>query len=317
MGHKEKPTSVNLTNTPVLVTGASGFIGTALCSHLRNAGAQVFAVSRRPQSGGADGLRWLQSDMADDASAREAYDAAQPAIVFHLAGAVSGTRNLDYVLPAMRDNLVSSVTMMTLAAERKCQRMVIVGSLEDPDGDDITPYPASPYAASKWGVFHYARMFNALYQLPIVTARVLMAYGPAQPDHVKVVPYSILSMLRGEAPKLGSGSRGMDWVYVDDVAEGLIAAGTTPNVEGRVFELGTGEATTVRRVVEMIAEIISPPPDAMPQFGAQADRTMDRVRVARLEPSRDALGWQPTTSLRGGLEQTVAWYAGWLARQRT
>jgi nucleoside-diphosphate-sugar epimerase len=70
-------------------------------------------------------------------------------------------------------------------------------------------------------------------------------------------------------------------------------------------------------VVEIIAEIIAPPPDAMPQFGAQADRTMDRVRVARLEPSRDALGWKPTTSLRGGLEQTVAWYAGWLAQQRT
>ena len=295
------------------MTGASGFIGTALCARLRKAGAQVFGVSRRPQAGA--GVRWLQADMADEASARGAYDAAQPAVVFHLAGAVSGTRNLDYVLPAMRDNLVSTVTMMTLAAERKCQRMVIAGSLEDPDGDDITPYPASPYAAAKWGVFHYARMFNELYQLPVVTARVLMAYGPAQPDHAKVVPYSILAMLKGEAPKLGSGSRGMDWVYVDDVAEGLIAAATIPNVEGRVFELGTGQATTVRRVVEMIAEIIRPAPDAMPQFGAQADRQLDRVRVARLEPSRDVLGWQPTTPLRGGLERTVDWYARWLTER--
>ena len=297
------------------MTGASGFIGTALCARLRKAGAQVFGVSRRPQAG--VGVRWLQADMADEASARDAYDAAQPAVVFHLAGAVSGTRNLDYVLPAMRDNLVSTVTMMTLAAERKCQRVVIVGSLEDPDGDDITPYPASPYAAAKWGVFHYARMFNELYQLPVVTARVLMAYGPAQPDHAKVVPYSILAMLKGEAPKLGSGSRGMDWVYVDDVAEGLIAAATIPSVEGRVFELGTGQATTVRRVVEMIAEIIRPAPHAMPQFGAQADRQLDRVRVARLEPSRDVLGWQPTTPLRGGLERTVDWYARWLTEGRT
>jgi nucleoside-diphosphate-sugar epimerase len=307
---------VNLTNTPVLVTGASGFIGAALCARLRRAGARVFAVSRRPQTDAGDGTRWLQADMADEASARNAYDSAQPAIVFHLAGAVSGTRNLDYVLPALRDNLVSTVTMMTIAAERKSQRMVIVGSLEDPDGEDITPYPASPYAASKWGVFHYARMFNALYQLPIVTARVLMAYGPAQPDHAKVVPYSVLSMLKGEAPRLGSGSRGMDWVYVDDVAQGLIAAGTAPGVEGQVFDLGTGEATTVRRVVELIAEIIDPPAAAMPQFGAQADRQMDRVRVARLERSRDALGWQPTTPLRNGLEQTVAWYGRWLTQQQ-
>jgi UDP-glucose 4-epimerase len=306
---------VNLTNTPVLVTGASGFIGTALCSRLSKAGAQVYGVSRRRQAGA--GMHWLQADMADEVSARAAYDAAQPAVVFHLAGAVSGTRNLDYVLPAIRDNLVSTVTMMTLAAERKCQRMVIVGSLEDPDGDDITPYPASPYAAAKWGVFHYARMFNELYQLPVVTARVLMAYGPAQLDHAKVVPYSILAMLKGEAPKLGSGSRGMDWVYVDDVAEGLIAAATMSNVEGLVFELGTGQATTVRRVVEMLAEIIRPAPDAMPQFGAQADRQLDRVRVARLEPSREVLGWQPTTPLREGLERTVDWYARWLTEPRT
>jgi nucleoside-diphosphate-sugar epimerase len=107
----------------------------------------------------------------------------------------------------------------------------------------------------------------------------------------------------------------MDWVYVDDVAEGLIAAATISNVEGRVFELGTGQATTVRRVVEMIAEIIRPAPDAMPQFGAQADRQLDRVRVARLEPSRDVLGWQPTTPLRGGLERTVDWYARWLTER--
>jgi nucleoside-diphosphate-sugar epimerase len=254
--------------------------------------------------------------MVDETSVRAVYDTVQPDIVYHLAGAVSGTRALDYVLPALRDNLVSAVTMMTVAAERGCKRLVIVGSLEDPDGEDVGPHPASPYAASKWGVFHYARMFNALYELPVVTARVLMAYGPAQSDHAKVVPYSILSMLNGKAPKLGSGTRGMDWVYVDDVAKGLIAAGAVPDIEGGVFELGTGEATTVRRVVEMIAEIIRPPVAAMPQFGAQADRQMDRVRVARLEHSREALGWEPTTALRDGLAQTITWYSRWLSQQQ-
>jgi nucleoside-diphosphate-sugar epimerase len=304
---------MELQGAPVLVTGASGFIGAALCAQLQQAGAQVVAVSRHAPSQAEDGMRWVQADMADFASAREVYETSQPAVVFHLAGAVTGSRHIDQVLPTLHGNLVTAVNMMTVAAERKCKRIVIVGSLEDPDGDAPTPYPASPYAASKWGVFHYARMFHALYQLPVVTTRVLMAYGPAQPDHAKVVPYSILAMLKGEAPKLGSGTRGMDWVYVDDVARGLLAAGIAPGVEGQVFELGSGEVTTVRRVVEMLAEIIAPPAHAMPQFGAQADRQMDRVRVAQLSKSREALGWRAATPLREGLERTVAWYARWLA----
>jgi nucleoside-diphosphate-sugar epimerase len=305
---------IELRGLPVLVTGASGFIGVALCEQLRQAGAKIVAVSRHVPAQPENGIRWMQADVADITAAQNVYEAAQPAIVFHLAGAVTGSRNLDQVLPTLHGNLVTAVNMMTVAAERKCQRIIIASSLEDPDGD-IPPYPGSPYAASKWSVFHYVRMFQALYQLPVVTARVFMAYGPAQPDHAKVVPYSILSMLKDEAPKLGTGKRGMDWVYVDDVVKGLIAAGTVPNIEGQVFELGTGELTTVRQVVEMLAEIIAPPPLAMPQFGVQADRQMDRVRVAQLSKSQDVLGWRATVPLREGLEKTVAWYARWQAER--
>ncbi len=301
----------------MLVTGGNGFIGAALCARLEKAGARVFAVSRRePASSSATGnVLWLQADMSDANATRSVYETARPDFIFHMAGAASGSRNLEQVLPMLNSNLVTTVNMMTVAAERGCKRLIIAGSLEDPDGDAPTPYPASPYAAAKWGVFHYARMFHALYQLPVVTGRVLMAYGPAQPDHGKVVPYTILSILKGEAPRLGSGTRDMDWIYVDDVAEGLLAAATTPDVEGQAFELGTGQATTVRRVVETIADIMQPPNSAMPQFGAQADRQMDRVRVAKLERSREVLGWEPTVTLREGLKCTIDWYADWLAEQ--
>ena len=83
-------------------------------------------------------------------------------------------------------------------------------------------------------------MFSALYGLQVVTARIFMTYGPAQPDRKKLIPYVTDCLLRGEAPQLTSGERLVDWVYVDDVVDGLLAAATSPRGAGKTVDLGSG-----------------------------------------------------------------------------
>ena len=75
-------------------------------------------------------------------------------------------------------------------------------------------------------------MFHALYKLPVVIARVFMVYGPAQQDLTKLVPYVILSILRGETPKISSGGRPVDWIYVSDVVDGFMALAERPGIDG-------------------------------------------------------------------------------------
>ena len=148
--------------------------------------------------------------------------------------------------------------------------------------------------------------FHALYQLPIVILRPFMVYGPAQRDERKLIPYVILSLLRGEAPKLTSAQRAVDWVYVDDVIEAFLAAALAPNVEGCTFDIGSGELATVRSVVERIVQIIDP--SIEPCFGALPDRPLERVRAAQIARTQSVLGWKQAIPLFEGLRRTADWY---------
>ncbi len=293
-----------------LVTGAAGFIGSALARRLRASGAAVHGVSRTERAGNPDCDRWWQSDLGDLGEARRLLDAVRPDLVFHLGALVDGARNIELVLPALGANLLSTVNLMVALADLGRARLLLAGSLEDA-GLDAEPVPASPYAASKIAAGAYARMFRALYGTELVWVRLFMVYGPAQRDARKVIPYVITSLLRGEGPALSSARRLVDWVYVDDVVDAFLAAAVAQGVEGKTFDVGSGELVSVRSVVERLVEIIDP--GIAPRFGAMPDRPLERERVADLTASSAWLGWKPRTSLDEGLRKTVEWYRGRVA----
>jgi UDP-glucose 4-epimerase len=289
----------------ILVTGASGFIGSHLCRSLLDCGAEVHGISRRPREENF-GMRWWQGDVADNATVRELFSSICPHYVFHLASYVSGSRDLGSVLPAFHNNLASTVNILTVATEQGCERIILAGSLEEPDHGEVPAIPSSPYAAAKWASSAYARMFHALYQTPVVTACLFMVYGPGQQDIKKLVPYVILSLLRDESPRLSSGERKIDWIFVDDAVEGLLAMAGYGDIDGKTIELGSGTSVTVRDVVGCIANIIGTKKDLL--FGSLSDRPLERVRVANVLDTRMRIGWIPQTSLEEGLQRTIDWY---------
>jgi len=135
-----------------------------------------------------------------------------PDIIFHLASFVSGRRELEFVLPALRSNFLSTVNLLVCATTLGCRKVVLTGSLEEPEGDIESAVPApSPYAAAKGAASAYARMFYALYGTSVVTARLFMVYGPGQNDHKKLVPYVTRSLLKNQVAELMSGTREVDW----------------------------------------------------------------------------------------------------------
>jgi len=239
----------------------------------------------------------------------------QPDVVFHLAGYAVGGRGLNLVLPTFQSNLMTTLNLLTAAAEMGCRRIVVAGSLEEPALDDQEIIPSSPYAASKWASSAYARMFNRLYKTPVVIARIFMTYGPGEPNPNKIIPYVITSLLRGESPKLSSGKREVDWIYVEDVVDGLIIAAQTPGVEGKTFDLGSGKLVSVQRVVETLLKIIGS--DVEPSFGSVSDRPMEQVRVANTEISRAMMDWEPKTSLEKGLRYTVDWHKNQIEKDKS
>ena len=126
-------------------------------------------------------------------------------------------------------------------------------------------------------------MFQALYGFPAAIARVFMVYGPAQHDITKLVPYVIDCMLRGEAPKISSGTRRVDWIYVDDVVRGFLQLAAADGVDGQSVDLGSGSTVTIRELVDQLCALMGA--GVAPRYGALPDRPIEPLRVANIAES--------------------------------
>jgi nucleoside-diphosphate-sugar epimerase len=207
----------------------------------------------------------------------------------------------------LRNNLLSTVNVLSAAAEVGGCRVILTGSMEEPDLADEGPVPCSPYSAAKWAAGGYARMFHALYGLPVVNLRVFMVYGPGQKDLSKFIPYVTNSLLRGESPRITSGRRPVDWVFVEDVVDAqLVAASRGESLGGATLDVGSGELVTVGEVARSLTRLVNSAVE--PLFGAVEERPLQAVRAANVSRTQSVTGWKPCMPLAEGLERTVAWF---------
>jgi nucleoside-diphosphate-sugar epimerase len=145
---------VSLSGHRILITGASGFIGSHLCRQLREDGStELYAISRTQHFDSIEGLHWQQGDLTDIATTRKLLMDIKPDVIFHLASLNKGTRTLDHVLPTFVGNLMTAVNLMLAASEIGCRRIVLCNSLEECNPGDFRCVPSSPYAAAK-SCFH-------------------------------------------------------------------------------------------------------------------------------------------------------------------
>jgi nucleoside-diphosphate-sugar epimerase len=294
----ENPDGLN-----VLVTGANGFLGRHLITRLSQHNAKIYAVSRKPPLS-AGGVRWVQGDLTNGDWLSELVRSIRPDVIYQLASASQGGQDSQFVLPTFENDLRSTVNTLLAAKACGCARVILAASLEEPvlDGRPITI--SSPYAAAKASCTYYGLMFHQLYGVPVTMLRLFMTYGPGQKAY-KLIPYTILSMLKGQSPRLSSGVRPVDWVYVQDVITAFIAAAVRPEAVGQIIDIGSGSLVPVREVIQEIHRLI--PQSPAPLLGALPDRTAETVRCAETEAAARILAWKATTPLSKGLCQTIQW----------
>jgi UDP-glucose 4-epimerase len=298
-----------------LVTGASGHLGSYLTRLLLSQGYEVI-VFVRPQSNLwriSDVLsqtKLIRGDLADiDQSASEIM-AAAPQIVFHLAwhGVTSEYRNdpdqIDY-------NLIGSLRLLRVAQKSGCNCWVGIGSQAEYgpyDGilrEDLATKPVTVYGVTKLCVGLLSGQLCEMVGMRYVWLRLLAIYGPK--DGVRhLIPTVVLKLLAGEKPALTQGEQRWDYLFVEDAAEAIYRVAAKPEVQG-IFNLGSGEAYTLRSIIERIRDLIDPGlPLGFGEIPYRPDQSMHlQADISRL---RRETGWTPQVSLDEGLGMTIAWY---------
>jgi nucleoside-diphosphate-sugar epimerase len=165
----------------------------------------------------------------------------------------------------------------------------------------------SPYSASKIGADKLAESFNCAYGLPVITVRPFNTYGPRQSARA-VIPAIITQAMTQKQIFIGNMDTKRDFTYVADTVQGFIKSAESQGLEGKTFNLGTGEEITIGDLAHLIIQQINP------SINLVADpRRMrpEKSEVYRLisdnSLARDTLGWQPQIEMEQGLKKTIAW----------
>ena len=322
-----------------IVTGAAGFIGSALARHLvRDAGWTVLVVDKLTYAGNMASLKevsdsprfsFLQADICDAAAMDRAFAEFRPNTIFHLAAESHVDRSIDGPGEFIRTNVVGTATLLQSAlaywrgleddekATFRFQHIStdeVYGSLgETGFFTEKTPYsPHSPYSASKASSDHLVRAWHDTYGLPTLITNCSNNYGPYHfPE--KLIPLIILNALDGKPlPVYGAGANVRDWLYVDDHVSALCLVnekgtpGETYNVGGHNERTNLEVVRTVCRVLDELKPAAKPY-ESLIKF--VSDRPGHDLRYA-IDPAKlmTELGWKPKENFDTGIRKTVQWY---------
>jgi nucleoside-diphosphate-sugar epimerase len=248
-------------------------------------------------------------DVVDATSTRRAVEDARPDTVFHLAAVGVTDPGVEPYL-ALAVNAGGTLHLLEALRGRDVQCVVLVGTCyeygarEAVEGLD----PSNFYAASKVAAWAFGRVYWRALGLPVVVVRPFQVYGPGQPAHT-LIPAAIRAALAGEDFPMTRGEQERDFVYVDDVVEGMLAAAGRPRVEGQSLDLGTGQVHAVRQVIERIWAMTGARGQMLP--GALPYRPGEVMQlVANADRMARLTGWRARVGLEEGLRRTIEWSKG-------
>jgi nucleoside-diphosphate-sugar epimerase len=305
-----------------LVTGAAGFIGSALVRELLERGERVRAVDnfktgkRENLEGLWDDIEFEELDVND--FERLSKVCAGVDCVLHQAAIPSVPKSVADPLTSHRANIDGTINTLLAAREANVRRFVYAASSSAygdtptlPKREDMKPNPISPYAVQKLAGELYTSVFHRVYGMETVALRYFNVFGPRQDansQYAGVLAKFITLMLQGKQPSIyGDGEQSRDYTYVDNVVRAnlLASQAAAHRIAGRTFNVATGVRYTLKEVFELLKEVTGYTGE--PRY--DADRVGDvKHSLADIGAAREAFGYAPIVEFKEGLRRTVAWY---------
>lgn len=304
----------------VLITGATGFIGSHLTQRVMPEGFEVGILKRKNSNTGRiknmlDNLVTYDVDLRDTQEVSKAVSHFRPDVIFHLATYYAAEHTPQEVSLMVDTNVLGTINLLEASKESMVKMFVNTSSCfvykesENKLRENADLNPLNLYALTKIQAEQACSFYAEKQGLKTITFRLFPPYGPA--DHQRrLIPYVIKSLFDGVMLKMTTGKQRWDFVFVDDIIEAYFKLLNIPNLPAKheIFNIGTENAVSVREVVSRTKEIIGA--ESEPDWGAIPHRKNEVwFTCADISKTETFLSWQPKIQiLEEGLERTVEWY---------
>lgn len=309
----------------VLVTGASGFIGSRLVEQLVGLGADVRAYvhyNARSDYGLLEllpkevmgAVEIAPGDLKDGDAVRRAVKGCE--VVFHLGALIAIPYSYRNPNDMVQTNVVGTANVLNAALEYGVERLVhtstseTYGTAQYQPIDELHPLVGqSPYSASKIGADKLAESYYLSFGTPIATIRPFNTYGPGQSARA-VIPTIISQALAGDTIRIGSTDPKRDFNFVDDTIAGFLAVAGHDAALGEVINVGSGRTVSVAYVIEEVSRILGKHFEIITdQARIRPEKSEVGLLQADTRKAERLLGWKPEVPLEEGLRRTVEWIA--------
>ena len=254
----------------------------------------------------------VRADIRDKEAMASALRGAAAAV--HLAAQASVPESIARPLDDMDINVAATLGLLGAAREIGGIRVVfassnaVIAGHPPPAHEGLVPYPVSPYGAPKAAIESYLRAYGDAYGLEAVALRFANAYGPWSAHKTSAISAFVKAYLAGGPLTIrGTGAQTRDFVYLDDVVSVVLACLDAPaeKIRGEVFQVGTGEETSLNELVAMLFEVGGGTVEV--EHLDQSPGDVPR-NVSDISKARRVLGYEPAAPLAEGLRQTVEWF---------
>ncbi|MDT3674960.1 NAD-dependent epimerase/dehydratase family protein [Microcystis wesenbergii] len=297
----------------VLITGASGFVGSHVARLLVAEGCEVHALVRESSN------RWRiqdilpsmylwQSDLVAFENMNAYLQEIKPELCIHLAWYAVPGKYLNS--QENLDSIQASINLLSQLAELGCKRFVGIGTCFEYDlslgylSESSLTKPITLYAATKVALSTILQQFAQITEMEIAWIRLFYQYGPME-DERRLIPGIISSLLRDEVVKTTKGEQIRDFLHIEDVASAIWAVAKS-NVSG-VVNVGSGQPVTVGQIALELGNLLGKPD--LIHLGALPYRPNDPMFIcANNELLRKKTDWTQKYNLTTGLKNTIKWY---------
>jgi UDP-glucose 4-epimerase len=314
-------------NKKVLITGGLGFIGSNLAHQLMKHGAEVtlFDACLDPYGWNfanvkeiEEDVRFVKGDVRDRAAMERV--ARRKDYIFHLAAQVGREISMEDPWLDTETNCTGTLNLLEILRQQaNGTKIIFAGSRGQVGEPQYLPvdeaHPCEPtdiYGINKLAAEKYILLYGKVYNIPAVSLRLNNVYGPRCQmfnGFYGILNWFIANAMTGKPITVyGEGSQTRDYVYIDDVVDAFLRAALSPAANGEYFYVGSGVETVFIDMVHEVVRAVGKGEITHVPFPASREKIDIKRFVVSTEKIRQKLGWQPTVTLRSGVEMTVAFY---------